>query len=147
MPIGRPPIYSPDMLPIIIDLMSQGASKVEVCAAISICNDTLCEWCKPTSKYFNKDFSETIKKGERLSQAWWEANGRKNLENPKFNYTGWYMNMKNRFKWADKHELIGMVDVTPKLEKGDRELIKNLMDQVINGIVQQHINEIKSGRE
>jgi hypothetical protein len=105
MPTGRPSIYSPDMLPVILELMEQGASKVEVCAAIGICNDTLIEWCKPTGTYYNKAFSETVKKGEQLSQAWWEKNGRKNLENPKFNYTGWYMNMKNRFKWADKQEI------------------------------------------
>lgn len=110
------------MLPIILELMEQGASKVEVCAAISICNDTLIEWCKPESKYYNKELSETIKKGERLSQAWWEANGRKNLENPKFNYTGWYMNMKNRFKWADKTEVEHTGNIifnAPNIQKKD----------------------------
>lgn len=57
--------------------------------------------------------------------------------------------LKNRKKdeWRDKQEIehSGKMDVTPKFEEGDRELIKNLMGQVINGIIEQHITEIKSG--
>lgn len=57
--------------------------------------------------------------------------------------------LKNRKKneWRDKQEIeqSGNMDLTPKFEEGDRELIKNLMGQVINGIIEQHITEIKSG--
>lgn len=100
--MARPTKYDPTiMLPIIIDLMSEGASKVEVCAELGICNDTLIEWCKDQSK---PEFSEAVKHGERLSEAWWQKKGRKNLENKDFSSTLWYMNMRNRFGWADKTE-------------------------------------------
>ena len=97
MPTGRPTKYDPSwMLDKVIEVMSEGASLGEVCGELGICEDTLNEWRKDGNK---PEFSETIKKGLGLSKLWWEKKGRKNLENQKFSYTGWYMNMKNRFNW------------------------------------------------
>lgn len=99
---GRPSKYKPEMCEAVISLMSEGASKCEVCAELGICFDTIAEWCKPEGEYFKEDFSEAVKKGLQLSQAWWEKQGRTSLKDKDFSYTGWYMNMKNRFGWADK---------------------------------------------
>ncbi|MCH7499419.1 MAG: hypothetical protein IH886_05335 [Nitrospinae bacterium] len=98
-PGGRPSKYRPEMCDQVIELMGDGASLVEVAAKLGICKDTLHEWKKT-----NVEFSDSIKRGVQLSAAWWEEKGRTNLENKDFSYTGWYMNMKNRFGWKDKHE-------------------------------------------
>lgn len=84
----------------IIDIMSQGGSKVEVKAKLSISNDLF-------ERLVDEEplFSDTVKKGEQLSQAWWEQKARLNLENRDFNATLWYMNMKNRFGWRDKQDI------------------------------------------
>ncbi len=103
--MGRPTKYKPEMCKTLIDLMKQGASLVEVCAELDICETTLHDWKDTESDHFITEFSESVKRGSKLSQAWWEKQGRTQLENKEFSYTGWYMNMKNRHNWKDKQEI------------------------------------------
>lgn len=100
--MARPTKYRKEMCDTVVEMMAEGASKTEVCAELDICHDTLLEW-----EDRHVEFSEAIKRGIKLSQAWWERQGRLSLKDKEFSYTGWYMNMKNRFGWADKQELTG----------------------------------------
>ena len=98
----------------VLALYKDGGSDVEVKALIyewrgSFSNDLWNRWIKE-----DEQFSQTIKIGKIMSEAWWSKSGRKNLENKDFSYTGWYMNMKNRFKWTDRQETT--------LEGGDKPL-------------------------
>jgi hypothetical protein len=88
----------------VLELYSEGAADVEIKALIYEWRGTFsCDlwnrWMKE-----NDEFSITIKKGRMLSESWWNKSGRKNLKEKDFSYTGWYMNMKNRFGWRDKQE-------------------------------------------
>jgi transposase-like protein len=124
MAIGRPSEYKPEwMLNKAIDLMSEGASKVEVAAELGITRETLYDWMKK-----HPEFSDTIKKGEQLCEAWWEKHGRRSLHDQKFNATLWYMNMKNRFKWSDRQEqtidLTANVSTSQKIQEAEARVKK-----------------------
>lgn len=94
----------------VLKLYKEGASDVEVKSLIyewrgSFSNDLWDRWIED-----EPEFSETIKVGRMLAETWWHKNGRSNLQNKEFNYTGWYMQMKNRFGWRDKQDVNSTVD-------------------------------------
>lgn len=108
--IGRPRIELDD-LPngweqTMLDMSSDGASIVELAVELGISRDTFYNISEREPR-----FSDTVKKCKELCEAWWVRNGRTNLNNKDFSYTGWYMNMKNRFNWTDKQETKSEVSV------------------------------------
>lgn len=117
-PVGRPLepcTLTTDQLKQIESLYEQGASDVEIKAYIysergSFSNNLWERWLEEEPIFW-----ETIKRGRLLSEAWWTREGRTNLKDKDFSYTGWYMNMKNRFKWADRQDfnLGGQPDGVP----------------------------------
>ena len=101
--IGRPLIKTSDFVDdwkeLILEESSEGASIIELVVLLGISRDTFYALCER-----DEEFSDTIKNCKDLSEVWWTKKGRKNLDNKEFSYTGWYMNMKNRFNWTDKQE-------------------------------------------
>ena len=102
--VGRPKIELTDLRKdwkeSIIELSKQGASIVELSVLLDISRDTFYALSDR-----EPEFSDTVKKCKQYCEAWWLSKGRTELENKEFSYTGWYMNMKNRFGWADKKEI------------------------------------------
>ena len=101
---GRPRIELKDLpkgwKETIINLSKQGASIVELAVELDISRDTFYALSDR-----EPDFFDTVKKCKEYCEAWWLKKGRTELDNKDFSYTGWYMNMKNRFNWADKKEI------------------------------------------
>ena len=83
------------------DLAAQGASDVELRGILNNMSSDLFYRLMDEEP----EFSGTIKQCKALCEIWWQKKGRLNLENRDFSSTLWYMNMKNRFGWADKQEV------------------------------------------
>jgi hypothetical protein len=102
--LGRPlkttADFPKDWQKVVLDMMSEGASQAEVQAYLDISDKTMQRMLDDEVIFFR-----TIKKGLRLSKAWWEREGRESLRDKDFSYVGWYMNMKNRFGWRDKQDV------------------------------------------
>lgn len=85
----------------LIALYSDGCSDVEVAAELKI---TIKEYYKTVQE--NPTFGKLVEYGRTLSQAFWEGQARKNLNNKTFNTSLWSFFMKNKFGWAEKSEAI-----------------------------------------
>lgn len=103
MTMGRPKIELKDLPDNweekILDLAKIGGSIVEIAVELDISRKTLYNLAER-----DKYFLHTISKCKRYCEAWWLRKGRTELENKDFSATLFYMNMKNRFGWSDKHE-------------------------------------------
>jgi hypothetical protein len=91
----------------ILGMMDEGCSPAEIKRYIlkargSFSNDLFDRWIAE-----DEVFSVTYAHGWILYEAWWDAEGRKNLKNKDFNYNGWYNQMKNRFRenWSDRKDI------------------------------------------
>ena len=113
----------------IIELSKKGASIVELAVELDISRNTLKALTERDAYFLN-----TIKKCKIYCEAWWLSKGRTELENKDFSYTGWYMNMKNRFGWADKKEIKEESKVEVKTEidysKLDESTLKDIIKQL-----------------
>lgn len=104
MPAGRPPKYDLSVMePIIIAMAGEGASLTEIADALDLHRDTIYDWIKPTSERYKPEFSDVIARAKQKSQAWWERQGRINLENKDFQCALFNKQIAGRFPddWRD----------------------------------------------
>jgi len=105
MPAGRPSKYDPAFCDRVIELSREGASKAEIALDLDIAYSTFDVWQNEIP-----EFSDAVKRAERISQGWWERQGRLATFGAVegFNATSYIFNMKNRFKqdWQEK-QLVG----------------------------------------
>ncbi len=126
---GRPTKYDPVFCEVFVEMSSHGCSRIEFCAQVGISYESFLAYQRR-----HPEFMEAVKRGLQLCQAWWERKGRENMGERDFNYTGWYMNMKNRFRsseipWSDSREIKHSGGVSMSKESDDEldNRIRSLM--------------------
>lgn len=142
---GRPKIDYVSLLPngwkdSIIQMCAKGYSDVEIRANICMVSGKFNHERWYALEERSLEFSETLKKGRVLCEAWWITQGRNSLENPKFQAGLWYINMKNRFGWKDKvdHEHSGSIGLYDKYKDLSVEELQRRASEL--GIVRSSAN-------
>lgn len=108
---GQPTTYRPEYCKMLIDHMSNGMSFESFAANIDTHRGVLYQW-----ETVHSEFADAKQKGQEMCLSFWEKMGvvgaaGKNKTNPAL----WIFNMKNRFRWVDRHEISGNPTTTIKL--------------------------------
>lgn len=123
---GAPKPGAPTLQEKMLLLYSEGADDVEVAAALDLDEGRFRALYEELPS-----FKKIVDLGRTKSKAWWYHAGRRNLLSKGFQGATWNMNMKNRFKWADK------VDIGDKGSEGP-ETAAELEGEIINTVQRIH---------
>lgn len=93
--------YKPDMVPRMIEHMSQGYGIIETASYLGLHVETLYDWTDFESPRYKPELSEALKLGEQLCRTWWLQQGKEGLRDRNFNTSLWIFNAKNRLGWRD----------------------------------------------
>lgn len=102
---GQPTAYRDEYCEMLIEHMKGGLSYESFSAIIGTCRKTLYNWEKSEPKFLHakkKAFEASMLTWERIGIA--QAVGDK--KHGRGSTASWIFNMKNRFGWTDKHQLI-----------------------------------------
>lgn len=105
--------YTPELANRYYRLSCEGKSKREIAAEMLIYADTFDEWARDEDK---PEFAEAFKLGRQAQEAWWEALGRINIDNPKFKEGIYKFCTGTRFGWSEKTEQTIKTDNKPSSE-------------------------------
>ncbi len=119
--LGRPRVipqkWNEELKKKLLDSYKQGGSDIVAIAELDVTRETFYRILRSDNENLEPieiDFLDTIKKGNVLSQLWFEEKGRKGMVGAidNFNNGAFVFHMKNRFRkggfdgsWADKQDL------------------------------------------
>lgn len=95
--------YNKEYCEKVIEWMEQGYSFESFAGSLYITRKTLYNWMES-----HPEFAEAKQVAEERCRIFWERMGIKGMllgDKEKFNAAVWVFNMKNRFKWHDRHEI------------------------------------------
>lgn len=118
-------IEKPTLQEQILNLYTEGADDVEVAASLNL----------PKERFFqlyeeNVGFKKIVDIGRTKSEAWWNQVARRNLLTKGFQGSTWAMNMKNKYKWADKVDVGDKTNESPHDVRELESEIKRTMERI-----------------
>ena len=128
--------YTPDICPLIVDLMAKGLTPIQVAAKLHISKDRFIDWASSAAY---ADFREAVKIGLTLCEAYWIEKGQQGMlgELDKFKEATYKLYMAHNFNWAEKSE--------QKIESTTRVLSDEELENKIKVYLETIKNDGNSG--
>jgi hypothetical protein len=84
----------------LIEMMSNGCTQDEVCAAVGVNPSTFWRWRQPNGEHYDEEFAQAYEVAKLKQYSWWLKKGRENLMDGKdFNTRLFALFMANIFRW------------------------------------------------
>lgn len=96
---GQPTTYLPEYNGKALEFLSTGKSIIQLAKYMGVARSTIYKWAKD-----NEAFSDTLKRGQDMSQAVWEDKLEEMMYSKEVNAPLVKLYFANRFKWHDKPE-------------------------------------------
>lgn len=117
----------------IIELGKLGKTKVQMAAAIDVSKDTIYAYC-----HEHKDFSDAMSLAMAYAEDFWSQLGNDgvwDIPGEKKINTGVYtFNMKNRFGWTDKAEIVQAVTSDITIRDVTKEKLKDILNDQLAAV-------------
>ena len=133
--MARPTKYDPSKNQAVIDLMSEGASIVEVAGLLDVRRETIYDWINSEHPSYQKEFSETYTRVAKDAQK--EViiqNGLQSLFNPIFTK----FVAVNMTEMRDKQDVAVNAQIAAKLDDKDRKALSKVGTKLIDAILGNH---------
>ena len=130
-PVGRPTKYKKEYCERLLKHMTEGLSFESFGGEVGVCIDTVHEWAK-----VHPEFSEAKRAGSAGSRMFWEKMGRSGAcgKLPGFQGGTWVFNMKNRFRWADRSEVVTKDETLTDVEDMQDDEIESRLQHALKVI-------------
>jgi len=128
MAAGQPTKYKTAYCVRLIKWMEKGMSFESFAGDVSVHKDTLYEWVK-----VHPEFSDAKRQAFAKGQVFWEKMGihgaAGKLKN--FNNGAWIFNMKNRFNWRDKQDVVTRDETFKPIKDMSEDEIEDRLDYAL----------------
>ena len=92
--------YRPEACDVVVECCEKGMRDAEIAKFLKVAVTTLRLWEKN-----HEEFRLAMEYGRTLHDAFWEEQGRTNLDSKTFNCRLWEVNVKNRMNWRDRQDV------------------------------------------
>lgn len=104
---------------VIVKILGEGGTICDVCAEIGITKQIFYNWIE---KY--PELKTAAEFGKTVGESTWGKMGREALEKEKYNTGMYVLQMRNRYNWKTRDDVVTQINVQAEQDQRTRELVE-----------------------